>query len=86
MKPTDVIFELKIQNFNYFEGTGWTHDLSDPFWRLYWHKKPGTWIELGGKPIDCSPDKFTIISPFTPAQTHGETGAHHFYIHFLHVG
>lgn len=83
MGPLDFLFDLKILTYSYFRGSTWVfEDLSSPYWRLYWHTHPGTWMRLHQKDISTSPGEFTLIAPYTPLKACGRTKPHHFYIHF----
>lgn len=80
----EVLFDLKILTCSYFQGSEWLFgNLSDPFWRLYWHRYPGEWMEHDGRPVMSTPDRCTIIAPYTPFAARGRGDAHHLYIHFL---
>jgi len=84
MAEPDLLFDLKILTYNYFHGTEWTYEnLSAPFWRLYWHAYPGTWMTMKGVPVPTTPEVCTVISPYTPVRACGRGLSHHFYLHFL---
>lgn len=84
MGELDLMFELKILTYDYFEGTDWIYeDLSAPFWRLYRHTYSGEWMKMGDGPIVSEPDLFTIIAPYTRVKACGGSRPFHFYIHFV---
>ena len=54
----------------------------DPFWRLYWHPRPGVKIKHDGKAFELTPDKIFLISPETKFSSDEKKAFEQFYIHF----
>ncbi len=56
--------------------------LSAPFWRFYWNRDPGAWIEFAEQRYDLLPGDFFLLPPYTPAAARLDRPVDHLYLHF----
>lgn len=83
-KQTFTDVELKILCCRYWLLDIWDcHDLSFPFWRIYWNKNSGGILKFNEAVYNMEPDKIYIIPPFTSFSTYFEKN--HIYYKGVHV-
>ena len=57
-------------------------NISASYWRLYWNKMPGAFIQVGGAEHELTPDSVFLMSPGTIYSTRTVSEVEHFYVHF----
>lgn len=78
---------LDILTADCFQLEAWNHpNLRAPYWRLYWNRSEGTWLEAKGRRIEMVPRKIYLVPPETDFATGSDASPMHFYVHFLTSG
>jgi len=57
-------------------------NISAPYWRLYWHDRPGAFIRHAGKRIALTPDRLFLVPPNTVFSTVHRGHVRQLYLHF----
>ncbi len=80
--------EVKISHHgNSFIAANWSfHNLSMPFWYLYWNETPGGTVIFDKQEINLTRDRLLLIPPHTTFSTMLKHSFQHFYIHFAAGG
>ena len=64
-------------------GAGWNHrGVCSPYWRLYYDRTPGAWIESGGRRYPLTPAKFLLVPDGVVFDCGSRPGAEHMWVHF----
>ncbi|MBT3194433.1 MAG: helix-turn-helix domain-containing protein [Verrucomicrobia bacterium] len=51
----------------YAELWQWSHPrLTAPYWRFYWHTRPGARLQLDDQQIELTPEQIVLVPPHTP--------------------
>ena len=62
---------------------GWNYqDVCSPFWRLYYDRTPGAWVESGGRRYPLTPAKFVLVPEGVAFNCGSRPGAEHMWLHF----
>lgn len=62
---------------------GWNHqEVCSPFWRLYYDRTPGAWIDSGGRRYPLTPAKFVLVPDGVVFNCGSRPGAAHLWVHF----
>lgn len=61
----------------------WNFDqLTAPYWRLWWNKKPGALIIYGSRRIKLEPSSMVLLAPHTMVSTRNYGHIGHLFLHF----
>lgn len=80
--------DVKINNIDYLSLGGesnfdWRqHNVSGPYWRLYWNSIAGALVKVDGKEVELTPGRLVMLSPGTVYSTRTACGVKHLYFHF----
>ena len=62
---------------------GWRHQgVCSPFWRLYYNRTPGAWVEAGGRRHALTPRRFVLVPDGVVFNCGSRPGATHLWVHF----
>ena len=62
---------------------GWNFSgVCSPYWRLYYDRTPGAWIESGGRRYPLTPAKFVLVPDGVAFNCGSRPGAEHMWVHF----
>ena len=62
---------------------GWNYaGVCSPFWRLYYDRTPGAWIEAGGRRHELGPERFVFVPDGVVFNCGCRPGAEHLWVHF----
>jgi AraC-like DNA-binding protein len=62
---------------------GWSFTgVCSPFWRFYYDRTPGAWIESGGRRYALTPGKFILVPDGVAFNCGSRPGAKHMWVHF----
>ena len=62
---------------------GWNFQgVCSPFWRLYYDRTPGAWIESGGRRHALTPARFVLVPDGVAFNCGSRPGAEHMWLHF----
>ena len=53
-----------------------------PYWRLYYDRTPGAWIDSGGRRYALTPAKFVLVPEGVAFDCGSRPGAEHMWVHF----
>jgi len=73
--PSEVIQQFVNMNIKVLCCRFWwlreweSHNMSFPYWRLYWNSKPGAFVKFGTKVMPLGPENIIIIPPHTAFST-----------------
>ena len=63
--------------------SGWNHrGVCSPYWRLYYDRTPGAWIESGGRRYPLTPGKFVLVPDGVAFDCGSRPAAEHMWVHF----
>ena len=86
MKPSA---EAAGDNFQIHEcgqlrlNASWNYQgVCSPFWRLYYNRTPGAWIESGGRRLALTPGKFALVPDGVAFDCGSRPGTAHLWVHF----
>lgn len=64
-------------------GAGWNYqNVCSPYWRLYYDRTPGAWVESGGRRHALTPGKFVLVPDGVTFNCGSRPGAEHLWLHF----
>ena len=64
-------------------GATWSHQrVCSPFWRLYYNRAPGAWIESGGRRHPLTPERFVLVPDGVGFDCGSRPGFEHMWVHF----
>lgn len=67
--------------YRWIESWIWTA-MPHNYWRLYWNRDEGAYIEVDGKEMKLTRDKVVLVPPHTGYPCRSRKSFHHLYIHF----
>ena len=72
---------ILYSSYRWIENWTWSAMLHN-YWRLYWNREEGAYIETDGKKLLLTKDKVVLVPPNTGYPCRSRNPFHHFYIHF----
>lgn len=83
-RTAKMLHQVQILSCDLCDFAAWeSPDHAAPFWRLYWHDKPGAEIVVGGKTIPVRPGCVMLIPPNTHFASRLRKPVRQLFVHFL---
>lgn len=79
----EALHQIQLLSCDYAELATWhASDHTAPFWRLYWHDRPGAEIVVANETIPLDPGKLVLIPPNTRFSSMTRRTVGQFLLHF----
>lgn len=78
-----ALHQVQLLSCDFAVFTRWTiPELLAPFWRLYWHDRPGAYLEIEGRRRPIPPRRVVLIPPHTHLACGNTAPFGQFFLHF----
>lgn len=78
-----ALHQILLLSCDYTELRTWrSADLHAPFWRLYWHDRPGAFVRVGGETVRIPARRFVLIPPHTHFSCGNSAAFGQLFMHF----
>lgn len=78
-----ALHQVQLLSCDFVVFTHWTiPDMRAPFWRLFWHDRPGAYLQLGGRRRPIPARRFVLIPPHTALSCGNTAGFGQLFLHF----